>query len=147
MHPDTVIDGRRTEHWRRTNIFTTRAPLVAEHTNHIVADIYIATATKEMGFGTFEWMRESPLAGVAYSRELNETDAKMPHGLRVLVVSRSGTDHAGGPMATPGGIVFTQRLSDVQYRDIPDDVFVVPGGYQRVAPPAARSVRSVQRPH
>jgi|SRR5580698_4515619 hypothetical protein len=146
MHPDTVIDGRRTEHWRRTNIFTTRAPLVAEHTNHIVADIYIATATKEMGFGTFEWMRESPLAGVAYSRELNETDATMPHGLRVLVVSRSGTDHAGGPMAALGGIVFTQRLSDIQYRDIPDDVFVVPGGYQRVAPPAGPSVHAVQRP-
>jgi hypothetical protein len=146
VHPDTVIDGRHTEHWRRTNIFTTRAPLVGEHTNHIVADIYIATATKEMGFGTFEWMRESPLAGVAYSRELEETEAKMPQGLRVLIVSGSAANHNAGSMPAPGGIVFTQRLSDIQYRDIPDHVFVVPAGYQRVAPPASPALRTAPSP-
>lgn len=146
VRPDTVIDGRHAEHWRRTNIFTTRAPFVGEHTNHIVSDIYIATGTKEMGFGTFEWMRESPLAGVAYSRELDETEAKMPHGLQVLIVSGSAANHSAGSMPAPGGIVFTQRLSDIQYRDIPDDVFAIPPGYQRVAPPVSPARPIPRRP-
>jgi hypothetical protein len=146
VQPDTAIDGRHAEHWRRTNIFTVRAAVIGEFTSHVVSDIYIATGTKQMTFGTFDWISESLLAGVAYSRELEETEAKMPHGLRVLIVSRSAIEHGAGPMATMGGRVFTQRLSDIQYRDIPDDVFAIPAGYQRVAPPGIAALRTPPRP-
>jgi hypothetical protein len=146
VQPDTVIDGRGAEHWRRTNIFTVRAPFIGEFTSHIVSDIYIATGTKDMAFGTFEWMSESPLAGAAYSREVDQTEATMPHGLRVLSVGRVAIADGGGPMAALGGSVFTHRLSDIQYRDIPDDVFAIPPGYQRVAPPAVPALRTPPSP-
>jgi hypothetical protein len=38
------------------------------------------------------------------------------------------------------------RMSDIQYVDIPAEVFAVPSGYQRVAPPTFPSFGSAPRP-
>jgi hypothetical protein len=135
VQPDTTIDGRHTEHWRRINTLTVRAPIGGEFTSETVSDIFIATGTKQMTFGSFKWLSESPLAGAAYSREVEESEAAMPQGLRVLIVSRAATGTASGSSLPSVGIVATQRLSDIQYGDVSDDVFAIPAGYQRVAPP------------
>jgi hypothetical protein len=143
--PDTTIDGRPTEHWRRTSTLTVRAPIGGEFTSQTVSDLYIATGTKEMTFGSFKWLSESPLAGAGYNRELEATEAAMPHGLRVLIVSRAATGQVAGSLLPSVGIVSTQRLSDIQFGDVSDDVFAIPAGYQHVAPPASPQPHSLKR--
>jgi hypothetical protein len=147
VQPDTVVDGRHTEHWRRTSAITFRMLMIGDLTTHSTSEIYIATDMQDMAFGVFDGMTQSLLAGAAYSRELEATEATLPRGLRVLTIGRTGFDSASHSRAPlPSGSVYTLRLSSIQYGDISDDVFAIPAGYQHVPPPVVPSFHAPPNP-
>ncbi len=136
VQPDTIVNGLHAQHWRLTSTLTLRVALLGEFTTHSTSDMYIATDAKDMRFGSPSEAQQSLLAGFAYSRELEQARAKLPHGLDVLSITQSVSDLGAGQLG-PGQIAssHTMHLSDIRYIDIPAEVFVIPAGYQRVSPP------------
>lgn len=138
VQPDTMIDGLHLQHWRLTNNFTLRLAAVGAFPVRNTTDMYIATESNDMRFGSPGGATQPPLADYEYSRERKDATAKLPHGLDVLTITQTVVDYG------PAHHVSTQtkRMSDIQYIDIPAEVFAIPAGYQRVAPPTVPSLSS-----
>ncbi len=132
VKPDTIIDGRHTEHWRITSHATMRMKIVGDLSSSTTTDTYISTEmTDYLRFVGPGGGQQALFAGEAYARKQEAARAQLPQGLEVLTITQSVV--GGGPVSRT--FVKTRRLSDIRYADIPAEVFAVPAGYERVAPP------------
>jgi hypothetical protein len=141
VQPDSIVEGLHVQHWRVRGRFTIRM-LSFESAVRLTVDKYIATESTDMRFGFPGDGPDAPRGMSAYWRELRDANAKLPHGLDVLTITQAETDFASVHRASTQ----TTRMSDIRYVDIPAEVFAVPSGYQRVAPPTFPSFGSPQRP-
>lgn len=142
VKPDTIIDGRHTEHWRITTHATMRMKIVGDLSYGTTTDTYISTEmTDNLRFVGPGGGQQAIFAGEAYARKQEAARAQLPQGLEVLSITQSLV--GGG--ADSRTFVKTRRLSDIRYADIPAEVFAVPAGYERVAPPTTPSASSRAR--
>jgi hypothetical protein len=131
VNPDTIIDGRPTEHWRLTTSATMRMKF-ADLALNTTTDLYIATEMTDMRFRPPGGGQLALFAGEAYARKRLDVMATLPHGLEVLSITQTV---AGGGIGASRATTETRRLSDIRYVEIPAEVFAIPAGYERVAPP------------